>query len=115
MVASSSSVNCSRARCATQRTSSAVSAMTRLLLALDHAERLAPLGALDAAAANALHADAQALDAAADLALDVLQVRHELALARAGDFRADAAEVPRLAAVRLLIADGRLLAANGTL
>src|SRR5262249_25169560 len=84
-------------------------ACPRCLLALRHAERLALLRPLDAAAADALHADAQPLHAAVDLALDALQVRHEPALAGAGDLGADAAEVLRLAAVGFLVADDRFL------
>src|SRR5262249_25473760 len=70
---------------------------------------------LDAAAAEALGADAQGLDGAADLALHALEVGLELAPADARDLTADAAQVLGLAAARDLIAQRRLLAADATL
>src|SRR4051812_49089681 len=117
MVSSSASVSSSRARCATQRTSSADSAMRtprgrradrpRGRLAGGgngseggrHLERPALLRAEDLAAADALDADAGALDVAADLDLHALEVGEEAALGGAGDLDADAAEVLGLAAV----------------
>src|SRR5438034_659045 len=81
-------------------------------LELWHGEGLSPQRALDAAAANALHADALALDRAADLALQRLQIGRERPLAAAGDFAPHAAQVFRLAAPGILIADCRLLAAD---
>src|SRR4051794_22713502 len=101
MARSSSSVSVSRARWATQRTSSAVSAMAA---GLDggHGERPALLRPLDPAAAHALGADALAADGAVDLGLDGLEVGLEGALGGAGDLLADAAEVLGLAAVGVL-------------
>src|SRR5438552_17067981 len=101
IVASSASVNSSRARCATQRTSSGVRAMRHPRCASEagrHLEGPFLLRPLDLAAADALDADAQALHAAADLALDALQVGAEGAAADAGHLAADAAEVLGLAA-----------------
>src|SRR5262249_59788188 len=80
-----------------------------------HLERLALLRPADLAAADALHADAGALHAAVHVDLDVLQVRPEGAPADAGDLAADAAEVLGLAAPGVLVAQHRLLSANGTL
>src|SRR3954447_7328054 len=91
MVASSASVSSSRARCATQRTSSGVRAMghpRRGSEAGRHLEGALLLGALNLAAADALDADVQALHAAADLALDALQVGAEGAAADAGHLAA---------------------------
>src|SRR5713226_5621104 len=129
IVANSSAVNSSRARCATHVTCSADRDMGHLkrggwslvlerttafppfhqppLQACGHRERLALLGALDATAADALDADTQPLHAAADLALEVLQVRVEGAPADAGDLGADAAEVLGLAALGILVAEHR--------
>src|SRR5947209_2599678 len=83
--------------------------------AAGHLERLAPLRPLHPAAADALHADAHALDAAAHLALDALQVGVEDPLADARHLAADAAEVLGLTAAGVVIAHHRLLAAHGTL
>src|SRR5207249_1811486 len=80
-----------------------------------HLERRAPLRTLNLAAADTGHADAQLLDRAADLALDRLQIRLEGAAADAGDLATDAAQVLRLAAPGVVIAENRLLAAHVTL
>src|SRR5207253_2251792 len=66
---------------------------------LRHRERLLLLRPADEAAADALHADAGALNGAALVDLDALQVRLEGALAGAGHLAADAAQVLGLAAV----------------
>src|SRR2546421_8343385 len=90
--------------------------MPNACLEVRHLERLLADRALDAAAANALHADAGAVDRAVLLHdLDVLQVRLEQALADAGHLAADAAEVLGLAAPGVLVAQHRLLAADVTL
>src|SRR5437868_403644 len=80
-----------------------------------HRERAAALRTLDLAAADALDADAHALDGAADLDLDVLQVGRKPPLAASGHLAANAAEVLGFAAVRILVAADRLFATDGTL
>src|SRR5579885_2613344 len=110
IVASSASVNSRRARCATQRTCSGVMASD-----LRHREGFLLLWPADAPAADALHADADALDGAALLDLDALEVGLERPLAPASHLAADAAQVLGLAAVRVLVALDRLLTANRTL
>src|SRR5262245_20926620 len=80
-----------------------------------HLERLAFLRPLHLAAAYALDADARALDRAADLNLNVLQIRPKRTPADARHLTADAAEVFGLAAPSVLIAQHRLLATNRTL
>src|SRR5262249_3146489 len=80
-----------------------------------HRERLLLLRAAHAAAADARHADPDALDGAVLLDLDALQVGLEGPLAPAGNLAADAAKVLRLAAVRVLVAADRFLTADGTL
>src|SRR5205823_5378191 len=80
-----------------------------------HLERRAPLRTLNLAAADTGHADAHLLDRAADLALDRLQIRFEGTAADAGDLAADAAQVLRLAAPGVVVAEHRLLAAYLTL
>src|SRR6266540_2965607 len=82
------------------------------LQARRHLERLAALGTLHPAGADAGHAHALGLDRAADLALDALQVRLESPLGNARRLAADTAEVLRLAAPRILVAHDRLLAAH---
>src|SRR5579885_2024395 len=101
MASNSAADRSRRARWATQRTSSGVSAMRSSAGSEvgGHLEGAAALGPLHAAAADALDTDAQALHRAADLALDVLQVGLEGAAADAGRLAADAAEVLGLAAV----------------
>ena len=84
-----------------------------MTLQVRHLERLAADRALDAAAADALHADAGAADGAVLLHdLDVLQVRLEDAPADAGHLAADAAEVLGLAASGVVVAQNGLLAAH---
>jgi hypothetical protein len=80
-----------------------------------HLEGFALDWSLNEAAAEALGADAGAADGAAGLDLHALQVGTEGATAAAGNLPADAAEVLGLAAVGILIAFRRLLAADGTL
>src|ERR1700722_12792346 len=99
IAASSASDNSSRARCATSATSFAVNDMGDAPSDRGrHRERFPLLRPLDLAAADALDADAHALDGAADLALQALQIGAEGALAAAADLAADAAEVLGLAA-----------------
>src|SRR5262245_58641166 len=115
VIASSSwSVSASRARWATSATVFASRDIPGVS-EFRHLERLAALRALHAAAADARRADAHGADGPADLALDGLEVRPESALARAGRLATDTAEVLRLAAIGLLVADHRLLAAHFTL
>src|SRR5208283_1726199 len=109
IVSSSASLSCKRPRWATQRTSSAVRAMDTSHLQARHLEQLALLRPLHPAAADALDADAHALDGPFLDDLDVLQVRAEDAPADAGHLPADAAEVLRLAAPGVLVAQRRLL------
>src|SRR5581483_11081010 len=80
-----------------------------------HLERLLLLGALDAAAADAMGADALAHHRAAVLHLNALEVRAERAPADAGGLAADAAQVLGLAAPGVLVAQHRLLPADRTL
>src|SRR5439155_10802858 len=77
-----------------------------------HLEQLALLWPLDAAAADALDANAQALHRPAHLHLDALEVGTERPPADSRHFPADAAEVLRLAAPGILIPQDRLLAAD---
>src|SRR6185369_9518442 len=76
-------------------------------------ERFAFLRARGSAAANALDTNAQALNFAADLDLQTLQIGFEDPLADAGNLTADAAEVFGLAAPGDLIANFWFLAADG--
>src|SRR5262249_38707881 len=80
-----------------------------------HAEWLALGRSLHATAANALNANAHALDGALDLDLDALQVGPERAAADGRDLLAHAAQVFRLASAGLLIAERRFLSANRAL
>ena len=82
------------------------------MLKVRHLERFSFGGAFDAAAANALDADAHALDGAIDFHLDALQVGVETSPANAGDLAADAAQVFRLAASGDLMTQARFLAAH---
>ena len=75
-------------------------------------ERFSFGGAFDAAAANALDADAHALDGAIDFNLDALQVGVETSPADAGDLAADAAQVFGFAAPGDLMTQARFLAAH---
>src|SRR5262249_53086591 len=111
IVASSASLSSSRARWATQRTCSAV----RDMASRRQLGRLALGRPLHEAAADALDADALGLGGAARLHPDALEVGAEGPLADAGDLAADAAQVLGLAAPRVLVAAGRLLAADRTL
>src|SRR5262245_57137363 len=105
--ASSSSLSARRDRWAILRTSCGVRGMAARRMAESrvgrHRERLLLDRPLHPAAADALHAHAQRLHRAADLALDGLQVRPEHALADAGRLAADAAQVLGLAAPGYLI------------
>jgi hypothetical protein len=80
-----------------------------------HLEEFAPLGALDAAAADTLDADAHLPYRAADLHADILEIGLELPPADPGYLAADTAQVFGLAAARVLIAQYRFFPANGTL
>ena len=82
------------------------------MLKVRHLEWFAFGGAFDAAAANALDADAHALDGAVDFNLDALQVGVEASPADAGDLAADAAQVFRLATPGDLMSQARFLAAH---
>src|SRR5688572_23287249 len=68
----------------------------------------------DQAAAEGLGADLDADDLAVDQGANLLDIRAELALGDAGHLGADAAEVLRLAAVRLLVAAAGLPAGEMT-
>ena len=85
------------------------------MLKVRHLERFSFGRAFDAAAANALDADAHALDGAIDFDLNALQIGVEASPADAGDLSADAAQVFRLAAPGDLMSQARFLAANVTL
>jgi hypothetical protein len=80
-----------------------------------HLEELAPLGAHSAAAAYALNTDAHLPYSTIDLHADILQVGLELPPADAGYLSANTAQVLGLTAARILIAQHRLLTADGTL
>ena len=82
------------------------------MLKVRHLERFSFGGAFDAAAANALDADAHAFDGAVNFNLDALQVGVETSPADAGDLAADAAQVFRLAASGDLMTQTRFLAAH---
>src|SRR2546425_6266245 len=71
-------------------------------------------GAFYQAATDCLDGHAHPFNLAVDLDLDALQVGLELAAGLAGDLAADAAQVLRLAAPRIFIAQNRLLAGDGT-
>ena len=82
------------------------------MLKVRHLERFSFGGAFDAAAANALDADAHAFDGAVDFNLDALQVGVEASPADAGDLAADTAQVLRFAAPGDLMTQARFLAAH---
>jgi hypothetical protein len=82
------------------------------MLKVRHLERFSFGGAFDAAAANALDADAHALHGAAHFHLNALQVGVEAPPADAGDFAADATQVFRFAAPGDLMSQARSLTAN---
>ena len=82
------------------------------MLKVRHLERFSFGGAFDAAAANALDADAHALDSTVDFNLDALQVGVKASPADAGDLATDAAQVFRLAAPGDLMSQARFLATN---
>src|SRR5262245_26114875 len=116
MICSSDSVRLSRARWATQRTCSSGSAMECFVgLQGRHLERFALDWPLHHAAANRLDGDALGLDFAVDHDFDALQIRLKRSLGDAGHLAANAAQVFRLAAPRVMIALHRLFSRNGTL
>ena len=82
------------------------------MLKVRHLEWFAFGGAFDAAAANALDADAHAFDGAVDFNLNTLQVGVEAPPADAGDLATDAAQIFRFAAPGDLMSQARFLAAN---
>jgi hypothetical protein len=80
-----------------------------------HLEEFALLRAWSAAATDALDTDAHLPHRAVDLHADILQIGLELAPTDAGYLATHAAQVLRLAATRVLIAQYGLLATDGTL
>ncbi len=76
-----------------------------------HLEGTPALGSLNAAAADALDAYTHRLDRSLNLTLDILQIRVKLTPTDSSHLATDAAEVLGLAAPRIVIAHGWLLAA----